>query len=193
MRQGDGQPIGDRDISEGLQSPKLLDQFREQMKTSHYSLRTEDAYVDWVRRFILFHGKRHPVEMGKLEVQAFLTHLAVERRVSASTQNQAKAALLLLYKQVLGVELPWLSEVIQAKRSQRLPVVLTTREVKILFDQMEGVMALVARLLYGTGMRLMEGLRLRMKFSLEMARAVRTGSHRFQHPWSSPCKIIWKR
>jgi len=145
------------------QAPRLLDQLRESLRVRHYSLRTEAAYVDWVRRFILFHGKRHPREMGKAEIQAFLSHLAVDRAVSASTQNQAKAALLFLYRHLLNIELPWLSEVVQAKRQHRLPVVLSVGEVRLLFDQMEGVMALVARLLYGTGMRLMEGLRLRVK------------------------------
>jgi integron integrase len=119
--------------------------------------------VDWARRFILFHGKRHPREMGAAEVSAFLGHLAVERKVSSSTQNQAKAALLFLYRVGLGVELPWLDEVVQAKRSRRIPVVLSPGEVRDLLDQMDGVMGLVARLLYGTGMRLMEGLRLRVK------------------------------
>jgi integron integrase len=136
---------------------------RERLRLGHYSLRTEDAYVDWVRRFILFHAKRHPRDMGAPEVQAFLSHLAVDRRVSPSTQNQAKAALLFLYRHVLEVDLPWLVEVVQAKRSERLPVVLTPGEIRTLLDQMDGVMALVARLLYGTGMRLMEVLRLRVK------------------------------
>jgi integron integrase len=143
--------------------PRFLDQLREHIRVRHYSLRTEDAYVDWVRRFILFHGKRHPKEMGEAEVQAFLNHLAVERGVSPSTQNQAKAALLFLYRVALGAELPWLREVVQAKRQQRLPVVLTPGEVRILFGQMEGTMGLVAQVLYGSGMRLMEGLRLRVK------------------------------
>ncbi|MDR3682262.1 MAG: integron integrase [Geothrix sp.] len=143
--------------------PKLLDQLRERLRVRHYSLRTEDAYVDWVRRFILFHGKRHPRVLGAPEVQAFLSHLAVDRRVSPSTQNQAKAALLFLYRHLLEVDLPWLAEVVQARRHPRLPVVLTPGEVRTLFDQMEGGMALLAQVLYGTGMRLMEGLRLRVK------------------------------
>jgi len=147
----------------GAQPPRLLDQLREQLRVRHYSLRTEDAYVDWVRRFILFHDKRHPRDMGAAEVQGFLSHLAVDRKVSPSTQNQAKAALLFLYRQVLDADLPWLAGIVQAKRQPRLPVVLTPGEVAILFDQMEGGMALVARVLYGTGMRLMEGLRLRIK------------------------------
>ena len=143
--------------------PKLLEQLRTHLRTRHYSIRTETAYIDWVRRFILYHNKRHPREMGADEVGAFLSHLAVDRQVSASTQNQAKAALLYLYKQVLGVDLPWLDEVVQAKRGQRLPVVLTPSEVRGLMLHVEGVAGLIAQLLYGTGMRLMEGVRLRVK------------------------------
>lgn len=143
--------------------PKLLDRMREALRVRRYSLRTEEAYVDWVRRFILFHGKRHPREMGAGEVSAFLTHLATVREVSPSTQNQAKAALLFLYKQVLGVELPWLDEVVQAKVKKRLPVVLTPREVRALLNELNGTMWLIVSLLYGTGMRLLEGLRLRVK------------------------------
>lgn len=146
------------------QPPKLLDRMRDHLRTRHYSIRTEQAYLDWVRRFILYHKKRHPQEMGAPEVEAFLTHLAVERQVSASTQNQAKAAILYLYKQVLAINLPWLDEVVQAKRPQRLPVVLTPSEVRALLMHMDNAaMGLIARLLYGTGMRLMEALRLRVK------------------------------
>jgi len=147
----------------GTPPPKLLDQLRESLRVRHYSLRTEDAYLDWVRRFILFHSKRHPRDMGAPEVQAFLSHLAVDRRVSPSTQNQAKAALLFLYRHLLEVDLPWLAEVVQAKRQPRLPIVLTPGEVRALLDQMEGAMGLLVQVLYGTGMRLMEGLRLRVK------------------------------
>ncbi len=147
----------------GRPAPRLMDRLRQQLRVRHYSLRTEDAYVEWVRRFVLFHGKRHPRDMGPAEVQAFLSHLAVDRRVSPSTQNQAKCALLFLYEHLLEVQLPWLSEVVQARRQPRLPVVLTPSEVRTLLDQLEGTMALVARLLYGTGMRLMEVLRLRVK------------------------------
>ena len=143
--------------------PRLLDQVRERIRVKHYSIRTEEAYVDWTRRFVLWHGKRHPRDMGAAEVEAFLSHLACERKVSASTQNQAKSALLFLYKQVLEVDLPWLAEVTQARVSRRLPVVLTQREVKALLDHLNGTMWLVASLLYGTGMRLLEGLRLRVK------------------------------
>ena len=149
--------------------PKLLDRMRIHLRTRHYSMRTEEAYVDWARRFILFHGKRHPQEMGAAEVEAFLSHLAVERKVSASTQNQAKAALLYLYKQVLGIDLPWLDEVVQARRPKRLPVVLTPSEVRELLLHTEGTPGLIAQLMYGTGLRLMEALRLRVK-DVEFAR-----------------------
>ena len=144
-------------------APRLLDQVRAAIRVRHMSLRTEAAYVEWARRFILFHDRRHPKEMGAGEVEAFLSHLAVDRHVSSSTQNQAKAALLFLYKSVLGVDLPWLDAVVQARAARRLPVVLTLGEVRALLDQMDGQMGLVAQLLYGTGMRLMEGLRLRVK------------------------------
>ncbi|HJW33676.1 MAG TPA: integron integrase [Holophagaceae bacterium] len=143
--------------------PRLLDQLRQELRIRHYSLRTEGAYVDWVRRFVKFHQLRHPREMGGAEVEAFLSHLASERQVSSSTQNQAKASLLFLYKQVLKVDLPWLQAVVQAKGPKRLPVVLSAGEVRKLLDQMDGTMALVAQMLFGTGMRLMEVLRLRVK------------------------------
>lgn len=142
---------------------KLLDQVRDAIRARHFSLRTETAYVEWARRFILFHGKRHPSMLGPREVGAFLTYLATERHVSASTQNQAKSALLFLYRQVLGVELPWLTEVVAAKAPRRLPVVLSVHEARQVLDQMRGPAALVGRLLYGTGLRLMEALRLRVK------------------------------
>ncbi|GLS15698.1 integron integrase [Hydrogenophaga electricum] len=151
------------------QPPRLLERLRADLRTRHYSIRTEEAYVDWVRRFILFHHKRHPADMGALEVSAFLTHLAVDRQVSASTQNQAKSALLYLYKSVLQVELPWLDEVVQAKAPRRLPVVLTPTEVRSLLLHTQGTTGLIAQLLYGTGMRLMEALRLRVK-DVEFAR-----------------------
>ncbi len=145
------------------QGPRLLDALRTQLRVMHYAYRTEEAYVDWVRRFILFHGKKHPRDMGPKEVSEFLSHLAVARNVSASTQNQAKAALLFLYRHVLGTQLPWVDDVVIAKVPQRLPVVLTAREVRSLLHELNGTTALVASLLYGTGMRLMEGLRLRVK------------------------------
>jgi integron integrase len=143
--------------------PRLLDAVREQIRLRNFSIRTEQVYVDWCKRFILFHGKRHPAEMGSPELEAFLTHLAVQRNVSASTQNQARSAVLFMYRHVLNMQLPWLTEVVRAKASQHLPVVLTHREVKALLDELSGVHALVASLLYGTGMRLLEGLRLRIK------------------------------
>jgi integron integrase len=143
--------------------PRLLDQVRARIRVKHYALRTEKVYVDWVKRFVLFHGKRHPRTLGAAEVEAFLSHLATDRQVSSSTQNQAKAALLFLYKEVLGITLPWLDEIVQARVTRRLPVVLTTREVKALLDELDGSMWLVVALLYGTGMRLLEGLRLRAK------------------------------
>jgi integron integrase len=151
-----------RDIS-ATQEPRLLDRMRERIRLKHYSIRTEYAYLDWVRRFILFHSKRHPAEMGAAEVEAFLTHLAVNRNVAASTQNQAKSALLFLYREVLRSELPWLDGIESAKQSQRLPVVLTQDEVSRLLNRMSGTPALVARLLYGSGLRLLEAARLRVK------------------------------
>jgi integron integrase len=146
-----------------VKAPKLLDQVRDKIRLKHYSLRTEQTYVDWIKRFVLFHQKRHPAEMGAAEVEAFLTHLAVEGNVAASTQNQAKAAVLFLYRQVLNQELPWLENVEQAKTSRRLPVVLTVNETRALLDRLKGVHRLQANLLYGTGMRLMEAMRLRVK------------------------------
>ncbi len=143
--------------------PRLLDQVREQIRLRHYSIRTEAVYLEWVKRFIRFHRYRHPLEMGAAEVEAFLSDLAVRRDVSASTQNQALSALLFLYKQVLLVELPWLDGVIRARRPRRLPVVLTQTEVASVLAQLEGSVWLVASLLYGSGMRLMEALRLRVK------------------------------
>ncbi|GHU12425.1 integron integrase [Betaproteobacteria bacterium] len=133
------------------------------LRLRHYSLRTEQQYVHWARRFILFHNKRHPAQMGGAEVEAFLTHLAVTDRVAAATQNQALSALLFLYREVLGLDLPWLTEVVRAKRPARLPVVLTRHEVTQVLERMKGIYGLMARLLYGTGMRLMECVRLRVK------------------------------
>ncbi|WP_394002087.1 integron integrase [Luteimonas sp. WGS1318] len=129
----------------------------------HYSLRTEQVYVGWILRFIRFHGRRHPRDMGAPEVEAFLSSLAVEGRVAASTQNQALSALLFLYREVLDIELPWMADVVRAKRPRRLPTVLSEDEVARLLAQMEGRPWLVASLLYGTGMRLLEGLRLRVQ------------------------------
>jgi len=143
--------------------PKLLDQVRDRIRVKHYSIRTETQYVQWIRRYILFHGKRHPRNMGQKEIEAFLTHLAVEGGVSASTQNQALSALLFLYREVLEMEVPWLDKVVRAKRPQRMPVVLTRQEVRSVLERMSGVYGLMGALLYGTGMRLMECVRLRVK------------------------------
>lgn len=142
---------------------RLLDQVRGKIRLKHYSIRTEQAYVDWIRRFILHFGKRHPRELGAAEVEAFLTHLAVAGKVAASTQNQAKSALLFLYKEVLEAELPWLDNVERAKAPKRLPVVLTRDEVQALLSRLEGTHWLMASLLYGAGLRLMECLRLRVQ------------------------------
>jgi integron integrase len=143
--------------------PKLLDQVRARIRVKHYSIRTEDQYVFWIKRFIYFHDKRHPREMGAPEVEAFLSDLAVNGRVAASTQNQALSALLFLYKEVLEIALPWLDNITRAKPSKHLPVVLTPAEVRAVLDRMDGTHGLMARLLYGTGMRLMECVRLRVK------------------------------
>ncbi|HSD55250.1 MAG TPA: integron integrase [Burkholderiales bacterium] len=143
--------------------PMLLEQVRERMRVLHYSYRTEAQYVQWIKRFILFHDKRHPSRMGAPEVESFLTHLAVNGRVAAPTQNQAKAAILFLYKQVLGQELEWLDGVTQAKASTHLPVVLTLEEVRAVLGRLSGTNWLIASLLYGAGLRLMESVRLRVK------------------------------
>ncbi len=142
--------------------PRLLDRVRAAIRTKHYSIRTEQAYVDWIRRFILFHDKRHPIEMGKAEMESFLTHLAVNRNVAASTQNQALSALLFLYRDVLAREMPWLDNVTRAKKPSRLPVVLTHAEVVRLLKLLSGTKWLMASLLYGSGLRLLECLRLRV-------------------------------
>jgi integrase len=147
----------------GTHRPRLLDSVREAIRIRHYSRRTEETYVGWIRRFILFHDKRHPAEMGADEVSRFLTNLAVRGHVSASTQNQALAALLFLYKEVLGQDVGWLRDVVRAKRPQRLPVVLTRAEVKAILSHLQGTPRLVALLLYGSGLRLMECVRLRVQ------------------------------
>jgi integron integrase len=143
--------------------PRLLEQVHEAIRLLHYSRRTEEAYVHWIRRFIFWSGKRHPATLGESEVTAFLSHLATERNVAAATQNQALAALLFLYKQVLGRELGWFDDLVRAKRPVRLPVVLTRGEVTALLGQLKGAHWLMASVLYGAGLRLMECLRLRVK------------------------------
>lgn len=146
-----------------IPAPKLLDLVRGKIRVKHYSIRTEQAYVDWIKRYIHHFDKAHPKDLGVAEVEAFLTHLAVAGRVSASTQNQAKSALLFLYKEVLGIALPWLDKVESAKTPRRLPVVLTREEVQKLLGHLQDTNWLVASLLYGTGMRILEALRLRVK------------------------------
>ena len=143
--------------------PKLLDQVRASMRTRHYSLRTEKTYVHWIKRFIFFHGKRHPQEMSEVEIGQFLSALATESQVSASTQNQALNALLFLYRAVLDMPIGYVNGVVRAKRPNRLPVVLTRQEVRAIIAGMEGVEQLMATLLYGAGLRLMECLRLRVQ------------------------------
>ena len=160
---GTAQPEPQSQSQPHPQPQRLLGRMREALRVRHYSIRTERAYVDWVRRFIRFHDRRHPARLGAVEVQAFLTHLAVERSVASPTQNQAKAALLFLYREVLGLQLPWLDEIVGAKLSRHLPVVLTPSEVRALLGQLSGTMELVAALRYGTGARLLEALRLRVK------------------------------
>lgn len=143
--------------------PGVLEVMRQSLRTKHYSIRTEEVYLGWVRRFIAFHGRRHPRDMGHVEVAAFLSHLAVAGDVSASTQNQALSSLLYLYREVLEMDLPWLQDVVRAKRPRKLPVVLTRREVQGMLLHGSGDTGLVMRLLYGTGMRLLEACRLRIK------------------------------
>lgn len=142
---------------------KLMDQVRERLRVKHYSLSTEKTYCLWIRSFIRHHNLRHPRDMGAAEVESYLSHLATDREVSASTQNQAMHAILFLYREVLGINLPWLDGVTRAKASKRIPTVLTRAEVAALLAHVDGLPGLVVRLLYGTGMRLMEALRLRVK------------------------------
>src|SRR5437899_1403700 len=143
--------------------PRFLDRVRVAVRTRHYSRRTEEAYLGWTKRFILFHRKRHPAAMGADEVNAFLSHLAVEGKVSASTQAQALSALVFLYRHVLDDPLPWIDDIVRARRSRKLPVVLAREEVRSLLAAMKGTPRLVAAILYGAGLRLLEALRLRIK------------------------------
>ena len=146
-----------------INPPKLLDLVRGKIRLKHYSIRTEQAYVDWIRRYILHFDKTHPKDLGAADVEAFLTHLALVGKVAASTQNQAKSALLFLYKEVLGQSLPWLDKVERAKVPKHLPVVLSQGEVQQVLSALNGTHHLVVSLLYGTGMRILEALRLRVK------------------------------
>jgi len=142
---------------------RLLDRVREAMRVRHYSYRSEQQYVGWIRRYILFHGKRHPQDLGGPDVERFLSHLAVQQQVAAATQAQALAALLFLYKRVLKVHLPWLKSVLRATRPKRLPAVLTRTEVRQVLSHLDGQFLLIASLLYGSGLRILEALRLRVK------------------------------
>ena len=151
------------------QPQRLLDRVREAIRVRHYSYRTEQQYVAWIRRFILFHGKRHPLTMGGPEVSAFLSHLASERDVAAATQAQALAALLFLYRNVLQMDLPWLGDIVRARRPKRIPVVLTRDEVQRVLAMLPEPHALLGATLYGAGLRLTEGLTLRVK-DLDLAR-----------------------
>lgn len=146
-----------------MTQPRLMDQVRSALRYHHYSLRTEQSYSQWIKRFILFHGKRHPVEMGEQEIVGYLTFLANEKHVSASTQNQALSALLFLYKKVLNIELEWMDDIVRAKRPKRLPVVLSQPETIKLLKQLKPPYKLIAYVMYGTGVRLMEAMRLRVK------------------------------
>src|SRR6185436_17587340 len=145
------------------QAPKLLDRVRIVLRRRQCSRSTEQAYLHWIRRFILFHGKRHPAEMGEAEISSFLSSLAVQGRVAASTQNQALSALLFLYRRVLGRELAWMEGITRAPERHRLPVVLLRSEVSQILEHMEGVPRLMTTLMYGTGLRLLECARLRVK------------------------------
>jgi integron integrase len=158
------QPLGHVvSFPEEGQRPKLLDQVRHAIRTRHYSPRTEDAYVHWIRRYVVFHEKRHPSTLGAPDVSRFLTWLAVERHVSASTQNQALSALLFLYRQVLAIEIPAIPPVMRARTPERLPVVLSREEIGGILEQLAGTERLFVMLLYGTGLRLEECLNLRVK------------------------------
>ena len=150
-------------MSQMTTEPRLLDQVRQLIRIRHYSIRTEETYVQWIRRYIVFHGKRHPKDMGSEELTQFLSDLAIRGKVSASTQNQALNAILFLYRDVLQIQLPWLENVQRAKKPQHLPVVLTRNEVRAVLAQLEGTPWLMAGLLYGSGLRLLECLRLRVK------------------------------
>jgi len=143
--------------------PRLLDRVREAIRVRHYSYRTEQQYVAWIRRYILFHQRRHPSELGGAEVESFLSHLATQRQVAAATQAQALAAILFLYKHVLNLDLPWLGNVVRATRPKRMPLVLNRSEVRRVLAGLDGQYLLIASLLYGSGLRVLEALRLRVK------------------------------
>lgn len=163
IEQNATQHTAQQDTEPASAKPRLLDQMRALIRVKHYSLRTEKTYLYWVKFFIRWSGMRHPTDMGAPEIEAFLSMLANERNVAASTQNQALAALLFLYRDLLDIDLPWLDGITRAKKPARLPVVLSTSEVASILQKTVGVHGLIIRLLYGTGMRLMEAMRLRVK------------------------------
>jgi integrase len=158
-----------------VRPPRLLDRVRATVRARHYSRQTEKAYVAWIRRYILFHRKRHPSEMGAPELTSYLSSLAVDGNVAASTQNQALSALLFLYREVLDQEVPWLDDVVRARRPVRLPIVLTRDEVRSLLRQLRGTPRLMAILMYGSGLRLLECARLRVQ-DIAISSAARSGS-----------------
>lgn len=173
-------------------APRLMDQVRNTIRTLHYSLRTEQAYLQWIKRYILYHNKRHPRDMGKAEITDFLSYLAVKKHVSASTQNQALSALLFLYQKVLVLDVEWIDDVIRAKRPVRLPVVLSRAEVSGLLNNLTGVYKLLAWLLYGTGMRVSEAAQLRIQdvnFSYRQI-TVRSGKGDKDRVTVLPAKLI---
>lgn len=155
--------ISEKTLQNGTTPKKLLDRVRDVIRLKHYSIRTEQAYTDRIKRYIFFHNNRHPQDMGASEIEAFLTHLAVERNMAASTQNQALSAILFLYREVLHLEIDASIDAMRAKRPKRLPVVLTKEEVDQVIGQLSGTHRLMAQLLYGSGLRLMECVRLRVK------------------------------
>lgn len=184
--------VGHGASGEVAQPPKLLDQVRGRMRRLGMARRSEEAYVGWIRRFILSNEKRHPAQMGAVEIERFLTSLAVHGKVAASTQNQALSALLFLYRQVLEVELPWLDGIERAKKPQRLPVVLTREETAALLGEMTGTHGLMGSLLYGSGMRLMECMRLRVK-DVDFERSeilVREGKGGKDRRTMLPCSLV---
>jgi site-specific recombinase XerD len=179
--------------SPGSKSPKLLDRVRATMRMNRYSPRTELAYVDWIKRFIRFHGVHHPQEMGADEVKAFLSHLATQMNVAASTQNQAFSARLFLYQEVLKERLPWIDDIVRAKRPAKLPVVFTQAEARAVLSKMHGTPRLMAHLLYGSGLRVMECVRLRVKDQFHrLATAPMRRSHSSKLPRKPSSQAVLK-
>ena len=164
LKQGEPCQLNSRpDYTPKADKPRLLDQVRDKIRAKHYSIRTEETYIQWIKRYIFFHNKRHPVEMGAEEISQYLSYLAVQRKVSSSTQNQALCAIVFLYKQVLEIEPGDFSSLVRPKKPMKLPVVFTKNEVKRVLIQLEGTNKLMGHLLYGSGLRIMECLRLRVK------------------------------